>query len=90
MKRKQAKTTKTAKPAKPAKAAAATKATTITLAKGATADGRRGLMGKMVEAVAKSKGLSRDDLAKRFKSAGRVKVMKNVQWGVRHDVFAEK
>lgn len=70
--------------------AKATKATLITIKKGANIDGRRGLMGKMVEAVRKAaKGISRDDLAKKFPKDGRVKVSKNVQWGVRHGVFAE-
>lgn len=82
-----------AKQAKKATKKQATKQTAsglIQLKAGVTAEGRRGLMGKMVEAVSKAKkGLTRDELAQRFSKEPRVKVSKNVQWGLRHDVFKE-
>lgn len=80
-----------AKPAAAKKAAKPVSPELIVLQKGVSTDGRRGLMGKMVDAVAKAKkGLTRDELAKRFGKEARVKVVKNVQWGIRHKVFAEK
>ncbi len=82
-----------AKTTKATKAVKATSTSVISIKKGATTEGRRGLMGDMVGALVKAgKGLNRDELAKRFAKGKvtRVQVMKNVQWGVRNGVFAEK
>jgi hypothetical protein len=85
-----AKKASTKKAAPAVKAAKAEKPVKVVLKAGASADGRRGLMGKMMEAVAKTKGgLSRDELASRFAKEPRVKVSKNVNWGLRHGVFKE-
>lgn len=49
---------------------------------------RRGLMGKMVALVAKSRsGLTREQLRKACKGQPRARVVKNVAWGIRHGVF---
>jgi hypothetical protein len=78
------------KPAPAAKAAKAEQPTKVILKAGVSTDGRRGLMGKMMAVVAKAKGgLSRDELASRFAKEPRVKVSKNVNWGLRHGVFKE-
>lgn len=86
-----AKAKKGSKKAAAKRTTAMTGDTRITLAKGKDPKAMRGLMAKMASKLAGSKaGVSRDDLAKAFPKDGRVKVMKNVQWGVRHGVFASK